>query len=265
MVTFGAVALGVYLAVAAATLALSGRRLLPLFEGVGPPPPYQWVNPPPAFKSGNTKPGPATVDIAFRAGKSQAASAFTADSQLVINITAGAFDPHDSDTAVRAVLTPLDPATLGPVPAGLFADGNAYRIALSYQPSNTAVDAVAGQGSISLTAPNPGLVLLYSSDGRTWTKLASQSVAATSTVFSTFTSAGWYLVGAGPTAVPPGGNGNRLGTAAIAALVAALAILFVAAPVAVRAVRRRRPAGREGPDPGPGPPPGRSPVRGRRR
>ncbi len=265
MVSFGAAALGVYLAVATATLAWSGRRLLPLFEGVGPPPPYQWVNPPPAFKSGNTKPGPATVDIAFRAGKSDAASAFTADSQLVINITAGAFTPRGADTAVRAVLTPLDPATLGPVPPGLFADGNAYRIALTYQPSNTAVDTVAGQGSISLTAPNPGMVLLYSSDGRTWTKLTSQTVAATSTVFSTFTSPGWYLVGAGPTAIPPAGNGNRLGTGAIAALVAALAILFVATPVGVRAVRRRRSAGPGEPDSGPGPPKGTPPVPGRRR
>jgi len=265
MVRFGAAALGVYLAVAAATLAWSGRRLLPLFEGVGPPPPYQWVNPPPAFKSGNTKPGPATVDIALRAGKSDASSAFTADSQLVINITAGAFAPHGADTAVRAVLTPLDPATLGPVPPGLFADGNAYRIGLTYQPSNTAVDTVAGQGSISLTVPNPGLVLLYSSDGRTWTTLASQTVAATSTVFATFNNPGWYLVGAGPTAVTTGGNRNRLGTAVIAAMVAALAILFVAAPVAVRAIRRRRP-GPDERDPGPGPPHNtRPPVRGRRR
>lgn len=242
-VIIAAAVLGCYLAAAGATGALSGRHVLPLFEGIGPPPPYQWVNPPRPFATGNTKPAPASTDIAFKAGQSAQASAFTSDGQCVVNFNAGVFAVHTGDTSVRATITPLDPATLGPVPPGLAADGNAYRIELSYRPSSTPIDSITMPGSISLVAPNPGQVLLYSSDGQSWTKLTTDTVGTTSSVFSTFTRPGWYLVGASPTASVPGSHSNRLGTAAIAALVAGLAIVLGATPVAIRAIRRRRSRG----------------------
>ena len=272
----GAAVVGCYLAAAGATLGLSGRPVRPLFEGIGPPPPYQWVNPPRAFATGNTKPAAASTDIAFKDGKSVQASAFTPDGQCVVNFNAGAFAVHGGDTSVGATITPLDPATLGPVPPGLAADGNAYRVSLTYKPSNTTLDSITTPGSISLVAPNPGQVLLFSSDGQSWTKLTTDTVGTTSSVFSTFTRPGWYLVGASPTASVPGSHGNGLGTAAIAALVAGLAIVLAATPVVVRGIRARRSGGRSdgngdrdppappaGPAPG-RPPPGR-PPRPRRR
>jgi hypothetical protein len=193
------------------------------------------VKPPPALASGNSRPGPGSADIAI-AGSSAQGAAATPDGQFVVNISAGAIAPHDADTSVHAAITPLDPGTLGPVPTGLVADGNAYRIGLTYRPSNTPLDALTGPGDVALIAPSPGHVLLYSSDGRAWTRLASQSVGATSTVISTFTHPGVYLVGANPTAVVSGRHSSRLGTAAVAALVAGLAIVLVA----VSAVVRRR-------------------------
>lgn len=243
VVLFGAAALGAYLAIAVATLGLSGRRLLPLFEGVGPPPAYQWVNPPSAFAAGNTKPGPAGAEIAIRGGRSAQAAATTGDGQFVVNFSAGAFPAHGDDTSVHAAITPLDPSTLGPVPSGLAADGNAYRIELTYKPSNAPVDTVATACDIAMTAPSPGQVLLYSSDGRSWSKLASTSVGATSTVIATFKRTGWYLVGTNPGALVSGQRSNRLrtviGTAVIAVLVAGLAVALAATPARRRAFRQR--------------------------
>lgn len=258
----GAAALGVYVAVAVATLGLSGGRLLPLFEGVGPPPPYQWVKPPSAFAAGNTKPKPGSVDIDFNAGKSQGASV-TPDGQFSVDFGDGAFSPHGSDTAVRVAVTPFDPATLGPVPSGLAADGNAYRVQLRYQPSATPLDTLTVPGNVFATAPIPGQVLLYSSDGRSWSKLATQMVSATSSVGATFDRPGWYLVAANPTAVIAAGNGNRLGTAALAGLVAGLAILLVAAPIGLRAMRRR--SGRRDKRDPPSKPPRATPSQRRQR
>ena len=236
----GAAVLGAYLVVAAATLGLSKHHLLPLFEGVGPPMPYQWVNPPAAFASGNVKPQAATTDVSLKGGPSGQVSAYTTDAQCVVNLNAGAFPVHGNDTSVKVTITPLDAATLGAVPPGVVADGNAYHVDFAYQPSNTPAVALAVPGSIALVAPNPGHVLLYSPDGQTWTTLNSTVVANTSSVFATVDKAGFFLVGARPTSAASGSGGNQVSTVAIAALVAGLAIALAAAPVAVRAVRRRR-------------------------
>jgi hypothetical protein len=253
----GAAVLGAYLVVAAATLGLSGHHLLPLFEGVGPPMPYQWVNPPAVFASGNVKPQAATTDVSLKGGASAQASAYTTDAQCVVNLNAGAFPSHGNDSSVKVTITPLDAATLGAVPPGVVADGNAYRVLFAYQPSNAPATNLAVPGSIALIAPNPGHVLLYSPDGQTWTTLNSTVVANTSSVFATMDKGGFYLVGARPTAAASGSRGNQLSTLAIVALVVGLAIILTAAPVAVRAVRRRRGGGaRGGDDDGPHDPDG---------
>ncbi|MDP9072822.1 MAG: hypothetical protein M3N98_01385 [Actinomycetota bacterium] len=239
IVAFGAAVLGVYLAVALATLALSGRPVLPLFEGVGPPPPYQWVNPPPGFAAGNTKPKPSNVDIPFSGAKSPGASV-SPDGQFVVNFGVGDFAPHSRDTALRAFITPLDPATLGPLPAGLAADGNAYRVQLTYQPSATPLDSLAQPGDVFVTAPIPAQALLYSSDGQTWTTLAIQTGGGTSSVAAMFSRPGWYLVGASPTAVAPRRPGLGRTTVVVALLVAGLAVVLAVAPLGFLAVRRRR-------------------------
>jgi hypothetical protein len=261
---FGAAALGVYLAVAVATLALAGRPVLPLFEGVGPPPRYQWVNPPPGFAAGNTKPKPSTVEIPFGGPKSLGASV-SPDGQFVVNLGVGDFAPHDRDSAVRVVITPLDPATLGPVPLGLAADGNAYRVQLTYQPSATPLDSLAQPGDVFVTAPIPAQALLYSPDGQTWSNLASQIGGGTSAVAAMFSRPGWYLVGASPTAVAPRRPGLGLGTVVIALLVAGLAVVLAVAPLGLLVVRRRRSRRVTEPKVHPGSFPAKPPERKRRR
>lgn len=240
----GVAAVGLYLAAAAATLTASGHRILPLFEGVGPPPAYQWVHPPAQFSASNVKPQPASSDIAFAAGKSGAAGVSTPDGQFVVNFAAGAFAAHPGDTGVHATVTPLDPATLGPPPAGLPADGNAYRIELAYRPSGVAVDNLALAGDVILTAPNPAQNMLFSPDGRSWSKLPAQPVGGPSTIGSTFNRSGWYLAAAAPTSAT-GGHRAGIATALIAVgtAVAALALALVV----TRHHRRRAPPGRRPP------------------
>ncbi|MHB8463287.1 MAG: hypothetical protein ACYDH6_04540 [Acidimicrobiales bacterium] len=236
----GASIVSVYLVVVAATLILSGHRVLPLFEGIGPPPAYRWVHPPSQFAAGNTKPKPVSSDVAFSAGKTRSTTAYTPDGQFIVNFAAGAFAPHDIDGAVHVTITPLDPATLGPLPAGLAPDGNAYRIQFAYQPSNTGVDTLAVAGDVVMTTPHTAQTLLYSADGAAWAKVPSQVYSGGSTVGATFTRAGWYLAGATGSAVGPSQHGKGLGTAVIAALVAGLAVVLAATPFGLRAVRKRR-------------------------
>jgi hypothetical protein len=255
----GALIAGAYLVAVVATLTLSGHRVLPLFEGVGPPRAYQWVHPPPQFSAGNVTPQPSATDIPFTGGKTGPAGAATSDGQFLVNFSAGAFAPHDADTAVHAAIAPLDPATLGPVPLGLAADGNAYRIQLTYRPSNTPVGTLAGTADVIVAAPQPAQVLLYSADGQAWTKLPTQTISGQSTVGSTFTRPGWFLVGASPTAVSGQHNGG-LSTVVIAALVAGLAIVLAATPAGLRAIRGLRPR-RKGRLGGAPPRPGGRPAR----
>jgi hypothetical protein len=154
----GAAALALYLIVALTTFGFARHRVLPLFEGIGPPPRYQWVNPPPQFAAGNTRPHLTSEEIAFVDGRTPARVVMSSDAQFIGNLAEGAFAPHGPDTAVRAVVTPLDPATLGSLPPGLAADGNAYHIELTYQPSAASVAGLAVPGNVimnPLTPPRP--------------------------------------------------------------------------------------------------------------
>jgi hypothetical protein len=259
----GAAVLALYLAVALAMMTLGGHRVLPLFEGIGPPSRYEWVNPPPEFAAGNTKPGPATEEIRFTAGKTPATVVASSDSQFIVNLPEGAFAPHGADTAVRAVVTPLDPKTLGPVPAGLAADGNAYRIELTYQPSALPVTRLAVAGNVIINAPHTAEVILYSADGKSWSRLVTQSAGSPASVGARFTAPGWYVVGANPAfvtgAATPAAHG-RSGTIFIAVAAAILAVIVAVVARVITVARRRAAAdgGKQAGSRGPAPRPGRA-------
>jgi hypothetical protein len=244
--TIGAAAVAVYLAVALAMFTVGGHRVLPLFEGIGPPARYEWVNPPPEFAPGNRKPGTGTETVKFTSGKTPATVLSSPDSQFIVNLPAGAFAPHGADTAVKSVITPLDPATLGPVPAGLASDGNAYRIELTYQPSGTPVTKLVVPGNVIINAPHTAEVILYSSDGKSWSRLVTQSAGSAASVGARFTVPGWYQVGANPDVVTGAGAGagasashSRSNTLFIAIGAAILAVI-VAAVARIVYVRRRQ-------------------------
>jgi hypothetical protein len=241
----GAAVLAIYVTAAVATLAWSGHGVRPLFEGVGPPPAYNWVKPPPQFAANNVVPKPKASDITLNGSATGPAVAATDDGQFVVNLAQGSLPPHNSDTTVHATITPLDPARLALPPAGLAADGNAYRIELTYHPSDAPVNALAVPGDVIMTAPHNAVTLLYSADGSAWQKIASQQVGGPTTIGSSFTHPGYYLVGSNPSSTGASGSKGGVGTILIAVWVAAgAAVLGVIAWVV--AARRREARKRRG-------------------
>jgi hypothetical protein len=235
----GAAAVGIYFAVALAMLTVGDHRVLPLFEGVGPPAKYQWVNPPSQFAAGNVKPTASTQDIPITGGKSALTTVSSSDGQFIASLPDGAFGANGSDTSVRAVVTPLDPGTLGPPPSGLASDGNAYRIEFTYQPSGGPIAALSSAGSLVMNAPHQAEVVLFSRDSRSWFRLASQPAGGLSSIGAAFTAPGWYQVGANP-AVVTGSKSSSSSSGTIVIAIGAGVLALIAAFFAVREARRRR-------------------------
>jgi hypothetical protein len=147
--------------------------------------------------------------------------------------------PAEGQTAAAFTVTPLDPATLAPLP-GLAADGNAYRVEVAYEPSGRAVDAFASPITVLLVVPQPADTLFGSTDGQAWQPLQTASISSTSAA-APADKPGYVLAGAAATL--PAGGGGRSDPGRTLAAVAATALLAVAlwfAPVLLRRLRRLR-------------------------
>ena len=219
----------------------------PVYDGASPPPPYRWVKPPKQFARDNTVPTAGSGgDVAFAGGKSQVAAVQSPDSQFIVNLPIAALAPHGADTKVTSKVTPLDPATLDPAPAGLRADGNAYRIEMGYAPSGTPVDALASPGNVFMLVPEAAQTILFSPDGRAWQPLESRPIQGQLTVAAPFSKPGFYLAAASATSgtsTPLSGPAPRRskgGPAVAIAVVAVVLAVGVAVPLVVAGRRRRR-------------------------
>jgi hypothetical protein len=236
----GVVLLVMYAAAVMGTLPF-GHRVRPLFEGIGPPPAYRWVHPPAAFAAGNIPPQASDTDVPLRPTGSEQAGAQCEDNQLVLNLAPNAAPPHPPDTSVRVHIEPLDPATLAPLPPEVRPNGNAYQVALTYQPSRTPVTTITAPGNILLTVPLPARGLWYSADGKTWTRIGNQTVANQPIVGGPFNAPGYYVAGTHPpiASTGGGGGGGASGTIIVAALVGALALVLGLSPFVRKRLRGR--------------------------
>jgi hypothetical protein len=231
-----------YAAVYVATVRLSARHQRPLFDGVAPSAPYRWVNPPSEFEQGNVPPHPSTIDLPLAPDGFKATGATSEDGQVVLNLPDGAVPARPGETGVRVVVTPLDPAKLGRLPPGLFADGNAYRIEMRYVPSGVAIGSLAKPGNLVMTVPAPSVALVESPDGRTWQRLDIASAGPSTNPAVQFARAGDYL-GASDVSPLSGGGSSSDNTGRIvlvAGIAAVLAMALVLTPVLVRRARRTR-------------------------
>ena len=120
-----------YAIVAVATLLLADRPLLPLFDGLAPPPPYRWVKPPPEVAADNQQPTSAQREAPLGPEGSPFLNVTPEDGQAVVVLEAGAVPPNPPETGVRVAVTPHDAGTLGDLPDGLTAASNAYQVAIS--------------------------------------------------------------------------------------------------------------------------------------
>ena len=225
-------------AVYAVVAVTTGSR--PLFDGFAPPPPYRWVNPPREFRAGNMPPRPSSVEVSLGPQGSLNTSGSSEDGQVILSFGAGTFPPRPPDTKVVVQITPVDPTVIAAAPAGLVADGNAYRLDFIADPSRQPVTELAMPADLFLVVPEPAQTLLFSPDGRTWENLPFRPVPDPTQIAGAFTRPGYYLAVAPPVGRPSdrgssGGEGSRL---AVAITVTAGVALFLGlAPLAWRRVR----------------------------
>ncbi len=221
----GVLIAGCYLVVAVATGAVTGRRVLPLFEGVGPPPSYQWVTPPAQFASGNVQPKPSTTRFTLGSAGNDAGGASDASGQFVLTLSAGAIPPKAGETAADLVVEPLDPATLAPLPESLHGDGNAYRVTVRYTKSGTTLTAFANDASAVIGLPVPPTKLFVTADTKQWTEVPTAPAPQSTTLGVRFRQLGVYLAGTIHTySTPTKQDSTSLGVIVAAVLVGVLLV-----------------------------------------
>ena len=243
----GLAAVAVYLAGAAGSGALSLAARRPLLDGLAPPSPYRWVNPPPALAGQNKPPAAGRFEVPMRAKGSQLGAFSTSDAQYDVIFGENAFAPSRGQTTVVADVTPLDPGSLGPVPTGLLAAGNAYRLKARYAPSKRAIQAFAGEVSATLAYPLPGLpvsaahTLVYSRDGRAWVTVDTSDAPGPHTATGRVPGPGYLLVAVPPAPAYPDAAGGRLRWL--------LVLILLGVIIATVVYLRRRANGRRRPPP----------------
>ena len=137
-------------------------------------------------------------------------------------------------------VTPLAPRDLPPVPDGLRANGNAYRVELTYQPTGARVPPFAKPGTLLIEIPELGNALFVSGDRANWSRLPARAIPPRRLSMSAqFAASGDFLAATNlpELAAPPGSS--RPGAIVLGGATAlAAGGLFAAAYFAV--VRRRR-------------------------
>jgi hypothetical protein len=228
-----------YLGTLAITVVVRDAHVRPLYDGFAPPNSYSWVDPPAFFAAGNAKPAATSAVVTIGPAGSNAAGVGTPDGQFVIDIARGAIARHASDRQIKVEITPVDPKHLAPVPLGLRANGNAYRVAMTYEPSNAAVTAIAKPGTMLVELPEVGTRLFRSSSGRSWSTLPARAVSSTQLSLSAEFTGPAYYVGATSLpelAGPTGQSSHRALVLGIGVAILAVLLLLLAAFV----VQRRR-------------------------
>jgi hypothetical protein len=232
----------VYVVLAAVSGRLSPLARGPLLDGALPGARYNWVNPPPELAKGNVEPSALAYDLPIEGGGTVADVRFTGDSQLTLVTIKGAVAAAPGQNAVHVTVEPLDPATLAPLPDSLTAFGNAYLIRVTYVPSKEPVERFAEPVTTILAYPaTPNLhasehELLYSRDGRTWTRLDSTDTLVRQQVDAKIDRPGYLVVGgvlAPIPSAPPSGGGSR--TLSTILLVLAGCSLLIGIGILIRA------------------------------
>ena len=101
---------------------------------------------------------------------------FTPDGQAAVimgNRTFRGLPAAQGQTGVVMKIQPLDPATLGALPPGKQASGNAYRVTATFQPSGASIDQFGADVTITLIYPPvasagvtpPPRTIMWSKDG----------------------------------------------------------------------------------------------------
>jgi len=231
------------LAIAALYLAAAGLSFrgglvpaLPLLDGTGPPPPYQWVKPPPDRLKDNTPPSAGEGTIPLTALGSSG-SVTTPDGQAQVLFDNDSVPPLPGQTAVSVTLKPLDPDTVGPPPDGLGYDSNAYEIDASYKPSGQPVEQVTATVVMTF-ATKADRILRWT--GSSWEALPS-TPAGTNVLFAIARKFGIFATAGANTGLAPKQTNPVVLVLIIVGIFAVILAVLVVVIVRSRASRDARP------------------------
>ena len=200
----GLAIVGSYLAVVSATITMREGHVRPLYDGLHTPIRYRFVNPPAFFASGNVEPTAMSTTIALGAGGSEPAGLAAPDGQFVINLARGAIAPAVGATKVSVRITPFDPDSLGPLQRsklppmhGLVRpSGNAYHLAMTYEPDGRAITRFAKPGTLLMEIPEIAQSAYRSIDGEEWSRIATHVLSPGQRSMSTaLDGPGYYVAG----------------------------------------------------------------------
>jgi hypothetical protein len=244
-VLLGAAVIAAYLVAVTVTVALRPNDARPLYDGFTAPSSYRFVDPPPFFASGNVTPKPMSTSIALGPDGSEPTGFSTPDGQFVVSLGAGAIPPAGDATSVAVRVTPLAPHGLPPVPGGLRANGNAYRVEMTYEPTGARIARFGKPGSLLIEIPELGTTLFRSVVAATWSPLPARTIPPRELSLSArFETPGDYLAATNlPVLAAPPGRSGRGATALGIATALGAGILFAAAYIAIARRRRRNAPG----------------------
>jgi hypothetical protein len=164
------------------------------------------------------------VSIQLSDQGTRAASFGTTDAQAIVTLPAGAVPPAAGAEAALVSVEPVDPDAVGPPPADLRFDGNAYGVEIAYQPSG---DPAELRAALTLVLRYPAnATLLLRRDGSRWTPLVTNQVRSTLQLWGGTRRAGVFVAAAPRDAPIPGQGGGfpwpwaTLGASAAAAVLA---------------------------------------------
>jgi hypothetical protein len=244
----GAAVLLAYLASALLSSRLSPLARHPLLDGTGTPQAYRWVSPPPDQASSNQQPSSVTKtqDLSKQGGSGYV---FTPDGQAAVILGNRTFLglPTQGQTGAVIKIQPLDPATLGALPPGKRASGNAYRVTATLQPSGASIAQFGAAVTVTLIYPPvassgvtpPPRTIMWSKDGQTWTPITTQDSHAGLQAAASTKDTGYFVV-ATPPLPATSTTTSHLRLLAIIILIALAVFVFAGVLYIVRTRRREK-------------------------
>ena len=177
----GLAAIAIY--VVAASFTARHMPVRPLFDGLAPPPTYQWVSPPPDLRANNSPPSSASQRLDLKHAGTDEVSVATSDGQATLILPQGAFIPVSAqDKDVKVDITPLNAAKYGPPPSRLAYAGNAYAMSAIYEPSNKPAD-LALDATILMSYATTAKTIARR-ENSSWTMISTTDVPASLQVFA---------------------------------------------------------------------------------
>lgn len=191
---WGAAAVAAYLVIG--VVSGQGLRLRPIYDGLAPPPSYNYVEPPADLADGNTQPLPGSSRIDFEDGASVGRTVATGDGQAIVVFPTDAIAPVDGVEQVRVAIRPLDPTGFPEAPEGTVISGNAYRVSARYVGGGGDPVELTDAITVVLSYPVHAETMLRHEDGG-WLALETEIAEAALQLFADSDALGVF-VAAGP-------------------------------------------------------------------